>query len=179
MGLFINFLVFSIFVLVAIAISVVGYVFLVDISTTEEVDNISESIGNVIAYSTLLGTVYYAIDQLFKSINKLINKKCSRKSRRDCTKSTCEESENRCCKHKCKRAKKFEFDSSLYKEMNDRYMAYANSKWPQAIHIGLLITVICLSSISFFLSYPQFLFKTQRGVSGTKINVYGIGKAND
>ena len=177
MGLFINLLVFTIFLVVAITVSAVGYIYLVDISTTETADDVSNAIGTIIAYGTLLGTLYYAIDELFKTINKLTNKKCSRKSRHDCTKHNCEESEHGCCKHKCRRAKNFEFNNSIYKEMNDRYMAYADSKWPLAIHIGLLISVICMCSISFFFSYPSFLFETQRGISGTSINVYGIGKA--
>ena len=178
MGLLINLSIFAVFMVVAIAVSAVGYVYLVNISTTEEADDISDVIGSIIAYSTLLGTVYYAIDQLFKTINKLTNKKCSRKGRSDCTKNGCQEWKTKCCKHKCRRAEDAKPNyGEFYKRMNERYMAYAGSKWPLAINIVLLILVIVLSSISFFFSYPSFLFETKTGVSGTTINVYGIGKA--
>ena len=178
MGLLINLSIFAVFMVVAIAVSAVGYVYLVNISTTEEADDISDVIGSIIAYSTLLGTVYYAIDQLFKTINKLTNKKCSRKGRSDCTKNGCQEWKTKCCKHKCRRAEDAKPNyGEFYKRMNERYMAYAGSKWPLAINIVLLILVIILSSISFFFSYPSFLFETKTGVSGTTINVYGIGKA--
>ena len=58
----------------------------------------------------------------------------------------------------------------------DRFKASESSRWAALIHIILLILMLYTCFIAFFYN-TSYQYKTTRGISGTTINVYGMGKA--
>ena len=170
MGLRINLVILLLFIVTTASFLTIGY--FVD---GAKKDN---DIGTVIAFATLVGTIFCAADEFVKALHKLITfQKCSEESRQDCNEPACKDWEKGCCKHKCRHKPTKEVKDGCYKSMKERYRKYAQSKWPLVIHFVLLNIAITLCLVSFLFNLPTYLFNITRGVSGTTINVYGMGQA--
>ena len=131
-------------------------------------------ITTVIGLCSWFGIMYNASEEFFTTATKL-------KGGKESSKQNCN-----CCEHNCQKKKKDGIEKSGAHRnqgtgrcgaVKENIKMIEESKWPLIIYMFLLLAAISICYVSFCLHLPKNIFETKSGVSGTTINVYGIGKA--
>ena len=177
MKLFLNIIILF---LSAIAIAVLTWygLYTADQPSKDRSD-VAANIATAIAFSTWIGTMIFVVDDLVKTLEKLICG-CSKEDREDGSRRVGESREEICCGCSCRQKMKCEIPNSwtdCWSRIRENCEIFEKSKWPLLIHFLLLLTAIVLCSLVFFLNLQAYMFRSAKGVSGTTINVYGMGEA--